>query len=284
MTDSLEERIAEAVVRALRARNGLGVRGNLLKHKLSRGDYVVGVVVTIPSPIVAELLAKVGFDFLWLDLEHGPASLETAQTMVAVAEGTDATPLVRVAWNDPALIKRTLDIGPHGVIVPMVSSAEEAEMAVKACKYPPQGVRGAGLSRAQRYGLELEAYLRRANREVMVVVQIEDVVGVEAAEEIAQVEGVDVMLVGPLDLSASMGVLGQMDHPMVQEALEHVAKVCREHDVVAGTLVMDPEGVNREFRRGFRFVAMGVDVAYMVNHARSLLSQVRPPAPPSPRA
>jgi len=281
VTDSLEEIIARTVARALRthagATNGLGVRGNRLKRRLAQGDYVVGIVVTIPSPTVAELLARVGFDFLWLDLEHGPTGLETAQTMIATAEGTQTTPLIRVAWNDPALIKRTLDTGPHGIIVPMVSSAEEAERAVRACKYPPQGIRGAGISRAQRYGLELDAYLQRANEEVMVIVQIEDLAGLEAVDEIASVEGIDVIFVGPLDLSGSMGVLGQVEHPKVQEAMDLVARTCAEHGVVAGTLATDPEKVNREFRRGFRFVAMGVDVVHMVNFTQRLLSQVRRP-------
>jgi len=278
MTDSLEARIAQAVAQALRTYvgvDGLGVRSNRLKLQLAQGDYVVGIVVTIPSPTVAELLARVGFDFLWLDLEHGPTGLETAQTMIAAIEGTHATPLIRVAWNDPALIKRALDTGPHGIIVPMVSSAEEAEKAVCACKYPPQGIRGAGISRAQRYGLELDAYLRRANEEIMVIVQIEDPAGLEAVDEIAGVEGIDVIFVGPFDLSGSMGILGQLEHPRVQEAMDRVARTCAEHGVVAGTLASDPEKVNREFRRGFRFVAMGVDVAHMINCAQGLLSQVQ---------
>jgi len=281
MTDSLEARIAQAVAQALRTHvgvDGLGVRSNRLKQRLAQGDYVVGIVVTIPSPTVAELLARVGFDFLWLDLEHGPTGLETAQIMIAAIEGTQATPLIRVAWNDPALIKRALDTGPHGIIVPMVSSAEEAEKAVRACRYPPQGIRGAGISRAQRYGLELDAYLQRANEEIMVIVQIEDLAGLEAVDEIAGVEGIDVIFVGPLDLSGSMGILGQLEHPRVQEAMDRVARTCAEHEVVAGTLASDPEKVNREFRRGFRFVAMGVDVAHMVNCARGLLSQVLRPS------
>lgn len=296
MADTLEERIARAVTEALRTRLAptegtqesyvgevtpdaptLPRVGNRLKKRMAAGGSVIGTVVTIDSSTVAELLANVGFDFLWFDLEHGPLTLETTQAMMAAMQGTDCTPLIRVEWNDHALIKRTLDTGPMGIVVPMVSSAEEAERAVKACKYPPQGIRGAGVARAQKYGMDLDAYLKHANEEVMVIVQIEDVPGVEAVDDILKVEGVDLVFIGPFDLSGSMGMLGQVEHPKVQAAIEKVLASCQRARVPIGIFAGSPEKANREISRGFQFILMGVDVYHMVNCTKALLAQIKRP-------
>ncbi len=176
---------------------------NLLKEKLRRGEDVIGTFVTLPHPDVTEVLSRMGFDWLLIDGEHAVTGLETMTIMMQAMNGSDCTPIVRPQWNDIVVIKRILDIGAHGVLVPWVNTREQAEYAVRACKYPPEGLRGYGPRRA---GLFDPDYRRTANNEIMVIVQIETREAVKNVDKILAVEGVDACYIGPFDLAISYGL------------------------------------------------------------------------------
>jgi len=248
---------------------------NQLKPKLAQGKTVIGCVVTLGSPTVAEVLASVGLDFLWFDMEHGPLGLESIQAMLAATNGRGVSPIVRVPWNDPVIIKRVLDIGPEGVLIPLVNTQAEAERAVKACKYPPAGIRGVGLGRAHGYGLDFANYLATADKELMVILQIEHIEAVNNVEKILTVPGIDLLFVGPYDLSGSMGRLGQTDHPEVQEAIGRVVRACQKAKMPLGTFAGTVEAARRAIQRGFQFVSFGVDTAHLATAMRTQLAQIR---------
>ncbi|MHC4201588.1 MAG: HpcH/HpaI aldolase family protein, partial [Planctomycetota bacterium] len=212
---------------------------NLLRARLARGEVTFGPIVVMPSPEVAEAMALAGFDWVWIDAEHGPIDVTTCQRMLQAVARAPATPLVRVADNDPAAIKTVLDAGAHGIVVPMVNSADEARRAVSACRYPPDGIRGLAAGRAQGYGVEFEDYVATANREIQVIVQIETREAVDAVDEIADVPGIDVIFVGCYDLSASLGHTADVDHPEVLDALERVRAAAERRRIPAGTIALE---------------------------------------------
>ncbi|MFB9807932.1 HpcH/HpaI aldolase/citrate lyase family protein [Haladaptatus pallidirubidus] len=184
-----------------------------LRQAVRAGDSVVGTWVTIGHPAVAEMSAELGFDFVVLDAEHSSMSLETVENLARAVDAAsgETKPVVRLPDDDPTRIKRVLDTGVSGVIVPMIETAEQARAVVRATRYPPEGERGVAGSRAAKYGLELEEYFERANDELLVMVQIESAKGVGHAGSIAAVDGVDALFVGPADLSASIGRFGETD-------------------------------------------------------------------------
>lgn len=257
---------------------------NQLKPKLVQGQTVIGCVVTINSPTVADLLASVGLDFLWFDMEHGPLGLESIQAMIAATNGRGVSPIVRVPWNDPVIIKRVLDVGPEGVLIPLVNTKAQAELAVKACKYPPAGIRGVGLGRAHGYGMTFGEYLATADRELMVILQIEHIEAVNHIAEILTVGGIDLLFVGPYDLSGSMGRLGQTEHPEVQEAVGRVVRACQEARMPLGTFAGTVDAARRAIQRGFQFISFGVDTAHLAAAMKTQLAQIRVGERPSPVA
>jgi 2-keto-3-deoxy-L-rhamnonate aldolase RhmA len=176
---------------------------NLLKEKLKQNQTVIGTFVSLGHPDVTEMLAGLGFDWLLLDAEHGPLGYETMQCMMQAMNGSGCTPIVRPQWNDFVAIKRALDIGAHGILVPMINTREEAERAVSACKYPPLGIRGAGPRRAALFDQD---YMTTADEEIMVIAQIETPEAIENQEEILRVDGIDACYVGPFDLARNMGL------------------------------------------------------------------------------
>jgi 2-keto-3-deoxy-L-rhamnonate aldolase RhmA len=177
---------------------------NILREKLAGGDDVIGTFVTLPHPDVTEVLSRMGFDWLLIDGEHAVTGLETMTSMLQAMNGTDCTPIVRPQWNDMVVIKRVLDLGAHGVLVPWVNNRAQAEYAVRACKYPPAGLRGYGPRRAKLINPD---YIETANREIMVIVQIETQEAVQNVDAILAVDGIDACYIGPFDLSLSYGNL-----------------------------------------------------------------------------
>lgn len=244
------------------------------RTRLRGGRRLMGTMLTLPSPAVAEILADLGFDWLFVDAEHGP--LETADLLgILQAVGPRAACLVRVPADDEAPIKRALDLGATGIIVPQVNSAPQAERIVRLCHYPPEGTRGVGIARAQGYGMRFGTYVTTANAQVAVVVQAEHIAAVENIEQIVAVPGIDAIMVGPYDLSASMGLMGQIGHPQVIEAIEHITRTCLAAGVRLGIFGTNAAAVRPYIATGFTLLVAGVDTMLLGQSAQTLLGELQ---------
>lgn len=232
---------------------------------------LVGMWVVSGSPIATEISAGSGLDLLLIDGEHSANTLETIQLQLQVAAAFPVCPLVRVPFGDAVIIKQVLDLGAQNLIVPMVESAQQAEALVRAMQYPPQGVRGVGsaLARSSRWN-RVEGYLANGNDSVSLTVQIESANAVEHAEEILAVDGVDAVFVGPADLSASLGLLGQQGHPDVLAAVERVLAAATAAGKPAGVNAFDPVVAEHYLEHGASFVFVGADVALLARASEGL--------------
>jgi len=237
---------------------------NKVKEMLKRNEVTLGTWITTASPDVAEIMADIGFNWLIFDMEHAALGIETVQNLIQATRKSDVVPIVRVAWNDQVLIKLALDIGSYGLLVPMVNSREDAVKAVEAAKYPPAGIRGVGPRRASNYYRSFQDYLAKADEEIMVIVQIEHFEAVENIDSILSVEGVDVAFIGPADLTASMGLFGQYSNPKVVEAIDTVLTSCKKAGVPVGTHAFNVENASELISKGFRFIALGTDVGFLI--------------------
>jgi 4-hydroxy-2-oxoheptanedioate aldolase len=232
---------------------------NTFKSSIAAGKLQLGLWSSLCSNIVAEILANRGFDWVLLDSEHSPNELPNLLSQLQAMKGGTATPIVRPAWNDPVLIKRVLDIGATCVLIPFVENEGEAEKAVKACQYPPAGVRGVtGSGRASQYG-RIKNYLDRANDNTCVLVQLETEAALDRLESIAQVKGVDGIFIGPSDLSASMGHVGNPHHTDVQQAIRLAGRKLSDIGTPAGILAVLEQDAQRYIEWGYKFVAVGSD-------------------------
>ncbi len=245
---------------------------NLLKEKLSRGDEVIGTFVTLPHPDVTEMLSRTGFDWLLIDSEHAVTGLETMTAMMQAMNGTDCTPIVRPEWNDIVVIKRILDIGAHGVLVPWVNTREEAEYAVEACKYPPLGLRGYGPRRAKMLDPD---YMQTANDEIMIIVQIETRDAVKNIDEILSVDGIDACYIGPNDLCLSYGnIPPHWDNPEYLEAFDTVLEAADKARKPAG-IFASSENIHWAKEKGFTLNTVDDSDTFMKNGAESALKAFR---------
>ena len=199
-----------------------------IKSKLDKCQFTLGSWITLAHPAIAEIMSGAGFDWLAVDLEHSVITIREAEELIRVVALSGVCPLVRLSANDPVQIKRVMDAGAHGVIVPMVNSTSDAEQAVKAVRYPPEGKRGVGLARAQGYGSAFKRYKEWVNQESVVVVQIEHIEAVNNMEAILSVDGIDGFIVGPYDLSGSLGVPGQFNHPSMKVAMDTIQSTKKE--------------------------------------------------------
>ena len=246
------------------------MRANHVKRRLLAGEPSVGTWLSLPSPEAAEYVATLGFDWLVVDTEHNAIDIRTLSQMFGVIAPAGVAPMVRIPWNSGENFKRVLDAGAWGVVVPMVNSREEAERAVEATRFPPAGARsvGGGMP-AVRYGTTGGEYLKRANDEVLLVLQIEHIVGVEHADEILSVPGVDACFIGPNDLAASMGIgLGvplEGDNDKLNEAIAEIRAACLRNKVAPGIHTSGAAGVNQRIREGFQFLAMASELKYLVS-------------------
>jgi 4-hydroxy-2-oxoheptanedioate aldolase len=249
-------------------------RRNGVKARLKAGQAVYGLFHGFASPLVAELLGLVGYDFVLIDGEHGPGDVMTHLSQIQAIQATPAMAMLRVAVNEPTQFKRALDIGVEGVMVPSVSSAEEAAAAVAACRYPDRGKRGfaAPILRAANFGLATAEYVAKAADELLIAVQIETLAGAAHAAEIAAVDGVDVVFIGPNDLSGDLGVLGQFDHPDFTNAVAAIEAGVKSAGKVLGCLPYPGADPAELHRRGHRFICPGADVAMLREAA---LAQIR---------
>ncbi|MGB9717302.1 MAG: HpcH/HpaI aldolase family protein [Thermoproteota archaeon] len=243
------------------------------KERMGSGEVLIGAMIETPEPDVAELMGTLGFDWFWIDMEHCPLDFKDVQTILQAIGRSEAATLVRVPWNDPVYIKRALDLGPTGVIVPWVNSRDEAVKAVMACKYPPEGIRGCGPRRPVWYKGFTE-YVRGANESMVVVVQIETGDALRNLGEILSVPGVDGTMVGPADLSASLGYLGYPDEPRVVEAITHVANMHKGTKVCPG-IASNPKDAEKHIGLGFRLLNIGSDLGFMRMAAAATLKELR---------
>jgi 4-hydroxy-2-oxoheptanedioate aldolase len=237
---------------------------------------MVGTWLNLGSSLTAEIAGRAGFDWVVIDLEHGVGDHESLVHQLQALSGTPAAALVRIAWNEAPRFKRVLDLGPAGVVVPYVTCAEEAKQAAAAMRYPPQGVRGvASMNRASGFAQQFDAYFAEANEGLLTVVQIETETALASADEIAAVAGVDVLFVGPMDLSVSLGIPLQYDHPRFRAALARVCEACREAGKAAGILLGQAGQIRDTIAVGFTFIGLGSDGLVVAEGMRELASALR---------
>jgi 2-dehydro-3-deoxyglucarate aldolase/4-hydroxy-2-oxoheptanedioate aldolase len=255
---------------------GAGDDGSRLLGAAAADEPLLGGWLSVPHPMVAELLAGSGFEFLCVDAEHAPVSVETTANLLRAVDaalgGTET--MVRVGGHDPVELKRTLDLDPDALLVPMVDTAEEAEAVVDATRYPPAGSRGVGLGRATDYGRDLDGYVASAADRFARFVQIESEEAVGNAADIAAVDGIDGVFVGPVDLSTSMGLLGAWDDDRFRDAVDRVLSVADDEGVAVGTLATDPESRRTRLAEwGVDYLAAGVDAIYLEEGAQRTLTE-----------
>jgi len=250
------------------------LKKNRVKELWREGKATVGTWLALGSPIVAEIIAQMGFDWVVVDTEHGAIDIGTTQSIIQAILTTNTVPIVRVPWNDPMLIKRALDAGAYGLVIPMVNSREEAVRAVKASRYPPVGIRSYGGPRVRLYGGM--DYFEHANEEILVIVQIEHIEAVNRAEEIISVEGIDGFFIGPSDLAISMGLKPGLDNtdPRHIEAVSKVLAAGKKHHVPGGIQVGSPEAVNERIAQGFQFIALSSDEGFLRGAASAAFNKV----------
>ena len=241
------------------------LKDNLLKTALQDNQVTIGSWLSIPSPVVAEIVAQAGFPWLVVDMEHSVIDLECMQSMFMAMELNKCIPLVRLSGKDPNQTKRVLDAGAYGIIAPMINTAEEAEMMVNAIKYPPYGKRGVGLARAQAYGMKFDEYKKHFNQHSIIICQIEHKEAVENIDGILSVKGIDGIIIGPYDLSGSYGIPGEFKNPLIVEAEQKVLDSAKRNGIPAGIHVVHPdtEELLSNIKKGFKFIAYGVDMLFL---------------------
>ncbi len=246
---------------------------NKFRKAVLNKEVCLGAWMQIGHCAVAEIFARAGFDWVCVDLEHGAIDLETMTSIFRTLDAFDCVPVARLPLNDPVWIHRCLDAGARGLIIPMVNSASEAEKAISEAKYPPRGVRGFGYSRANMHGMDFDSYIKEANDEIAMVMQIEHKNAIANLEEIARVDGVDGFFIGPLDLSGSMGITGQLDHPDMAAALDKYKKVCNDFDLSAGMHLVRPneDTIQSSINQGYTLIALGLDNVFIDESSKAAL-------------
>jgi 4-hydroxy-2-oxoheptanedioate aldolase len=247
-----------------------------LKARLTGGHRALGCWLNLCSAMAAEIVAQAGYDFVMIDREHGPGDVLNAIHLMHATQGYGTAPLMRVPSGDPVMIKRALDSGIEGIMVPAVSSPDEAAAVVSACRYPPRGVRGVAtpIVRAAAYGARADEYARTADDALLVICQIESGPAVDAAAEIAAVDGVDLLFIGPYDLSASLGHLGEPDHPDVARAVAKVERAAKDSGKLLGGIPTPRRSAAELFKAGHHFVLAGADAAFIRDGARAQVASL----------
>ncbi len=248
-----------------------------LKQKLKNNELTIGSWIMMGNPMSVEVMALAGFEWLVIDIEHTSITMETAQTLITTIQAQNIKALVRVSKNEEVVIKKILDMGADGIIVPMVSSKEDAEMAVDYAKYPPVGKRGVGLYRASGYGTKFEEYKKWVDEELVIIAQIEHIDAVNNIDDILSVDGIDGTIIGPYDLSGSMGYPGGFEREDVKEAVEKVLDRCKKHNMPSGFHVVDtnPEKLKEKIDQGCTFLAYGIDYFFMRDAAMDGMKKLK---------
>ena len=244
------------------------------RARLKAGETLIGTMVTIPAPSVAEILADAGFDWLFIDGEHG--ALGTSDVLGILQAVGDRVPcIVRVPGAEESPIKRMLDLGATGIIVPQTNTAEQVADVVRYSRYAPIGARGVGLGRAHGYGLRFQEYMDTANEEVVVIVQAEHADAVKNIEAMVAVPGIDAVLLGPYDLAASLGKMGQIDNRVVTDAIDRVTAACQKVNMPLGIFGVTADALRPPIEQGYTLIAASVDTLFLGGAARSMLSELR---------
>ena len=250
---------------------------NKLKETLKTGKPAIGTFVMCDCPDLVEILGICGYDFVVLDTEHGPLSIESTINLIRAAELKGVTPITRVTETSDSTILRSLDVGAHGIQVPQVNDAATAEKVAKAAKYFPSGTRGAALARSGNYGMVSSAmdYFKTENEETLVVVHCENKEGLANLESIVKIPDIDVVFLGPFDMSQSMGVPGQIYHPLVEEAAEKVLKLTKEAGKAAGIFVTDGDQAKRRIEQGFQYITINVDTTIFAKAFKAEIDKIK---------
>ena len=248
-----------------------------LKEKLKNNELTIGSWIMIGHPISVEVMSLAGFEWLVVDMEHTAIDINTAQNLITTIQANGIKALVRVSKNEEVIIKQVLDMGADGIIVPMVNSKEDAIKAVEFAKYPPIGKRGVGLYRASKYGVKFEEYKKWVEEELVIIAQIEHIDGVNNIDEILQVEGIDGTIIGPYDLSGSMGYPGEFERNDVKKAVQKVLNKCKEYNIPSGFHVVDtnPEKLKQKIKEGCAFLAYGIDYFFMRDLAINGMKEIK---------
>lgn len=249
-----------------------------IKKKLQNGEMVLGTIISeIRNPNIAYMLAQCGFEFFIIDNEHGTYNFETISNMIAAARGAGISVIVRIPEIKRESILKPLDSGASGLLVPMVNTAEEAKEVVRHAKYPPRGNRGAALRRPHNmYGkVNAGEYLKQANENTFIAVQAETTTSIENIDEIASVEGVDCIFVGPFDLSISLGIPGQINHQIEKDAIEKIAKACKKHNKIAGILMFDQELLQQWIDKDFLFAVYSSDITMLADASSEAVKKLK---------
>ncbi len=253
------------------------MKKNRLKEALKNGKTVFGPFLKLTDPAVVEIMGLAGFDFVIIDQEHGPISIESAQNMIRAAEATDVTPIIRVPDNAEPLILRALDIGAQGVEIPQINCKDDALKAVKSVKYSPQGARGVcRYVRAANYSsMDKFKYFKEANEETMIIAHIEGVEGINNLDKILSVPGLDIIFIGPYDLSQSLSIPGKVNDPLVVDKMREVISKCKENNVVVGTFTDDIEAAKLWTSLGAQYISFSVDVGILLNSSKSIVNKLK---------
>ena len=249
------------------------MKKNVIKDKIKKNEITFGSWITIGNSIIAEIIANSGFDWLTIDMEHSAITLDIAQDLIRTIDLSGCIPLVRVGENNPINIKRVMDAGAYGVIVPMINSKEDAEKAVRAVRYPPKGSRGVGLARAQGYGFNFEEYKKWLKKESIVIVQIEHIDAVKNINEILSVEGVDGFIVGPYDISGSLGRPGNFETQEFKKIMKDIIEAGKKFNKPAGFHVIPPDKdeVQKYIDIGYIFIAISLDTLILGRKCKEIL-------------
>lgn len=249
---------------------------NPLRARLATNEPAIGVLITMPSVHTTQVLAHAGFDWLFVDMEHGPIDIQSAHAIITATQGTGAAPIVRVPWNVHWLVKPVLDAGAMGVIFPMIRSAADAETAVRSLRYPPTGERGFGPFYASlRFGETMQSYPDVADREVVCVLLIEHKDAVDDIENIVAVAGLDACLIAPFDLAMSYGYRDGADHDEVRAAIARAERVILDAGIALGGLALTPEAANNMIGRGYRMILIGFDTTLLQRASAEVLDAIR---------
>lgn len=247
---------------------------NKLKTALKNKQVTLGTWIQIGHPATAEILANAGFDWVCVDLEHGVISLDTMADLFRAIERYGSVPVVRIPANDPVWIHRSLDAGARGLIVPMIKSGREAEAAIREARYPPIGARGYGYSRANCYGTDFEEYVKTANDDIVVILQIEHIDAINSIDEILSLPDFDGTFIGPLDLAGSMGMADDLEAVEFQQTLDMYLQASRKQDRPPGIHIVRPDedNIRKAIEDGYKMIALGLDVTFLEEMSKDRLS------------